>query len=42
MLWLRPKKKELTIICHAEERFLTEIDTRLAENTMTWRDISFS
>ena len=36
------KEKNLTIISHAENEELVEIDTRLAENMMTWRDIALS
>ena len=36
------KEKNLTIISHAENEELVEIDTRLAENMMTWRDITLS
>ena len=34
------KEKNLTIISHAENEELVDVDTRLAENMMTWRDIS--
>ena len=36
------KEKNLTIISHAENEELVEVDTRLAENMMTWRDIALS
>lgn len=36
------KEKNLTIISHAENKELVEIDTRLAENMMTWRDVTLS
>jgi len=36
------KEKNLTIISHAENEELVDIDTRLAENMMTWRDIALS
>ncbi|MBU3172885.1 dihydroorotase [Clostridium estertheticum] len=36
------KEKDLTIISHAENEELVDIDTRLAENMMTWRDIALS
>ena len=36
------KEKGLTIISHAENEELVEVDTRLAENMMTWRDIALS
>jgi len=35
-------EKNLTIISHAENEELVDIDTRLAENMMTWRDITLS
>ncbi|WP_133627226.1 dihydroorotase [Fonticella tunisiensis] len=39
---MKAKKKGIRIITHAENEELTEVDTRLAENTMTWRDISLA
>jgi dihydroorotase len=36
----KAKEKGLMIITHAESEELTTVDTRLAENTMTWRDIT--
>ena len=36
------KEKNLTIISHAENEELVDIDTRLAENIMTLRDITLS
>ncbi|MFT5871786.1 MAG: dihydroorotase [Clostridium sp.] len=36
------KEKNLTIISHAENEEMVDIDTRLAENMMTWRDITLS
>jgi dihydroorotase len=42
MAMLKAKEKNLTIISHAENEELVDIDTRLAENIMTWRDISLS
>lgn len=38
----KAKEKNITIISHAESPELSEIDMRLAENTMTWRDIMLS
>lgn len=38
----KAKEKDLIIITHAESEELTIVDTRLAENTMTWRDISLA
>jgi dihydroorotase len=42
MAMIKAKEKNLTIISHAENEELVDIDTRLAENIMTWRDISLS
>lgn len=36
------KEKNILVITHAESEELTSVDTRLAENTMTWRDITLS
>lgn len=36
------KERNLTIISHAENEELVDVDTRLAENMMTWRDIALS
>lgn len=38
----KAKEKGLMIIAHAESEELTAVDTRLAENTMTWRDITLA
>lgn len=42
MAMLKAKEKNLTIISHAENEELVDVDTRLAENIMTWRDIALS
>jgi dihydroorotase len=42
MAMLKAKENNLTIISHAENEELVDIDTRLAENIMTWRDIALS
>ncbi|MFL0268688.1 dihydroorotase [Candidatus Clostridium radicumherbarum] len=39
---IKAKEKDLIVITHAESEELTKIDTRLAENTMTWRDITLA
>ncbi|MBW9147877.1 dihydroorotase [Clostridium sp. CM028] len=39
---VKAKEKDLTVISHAENEELVEVDTRLAENMMTWRDIALS
>lgn len=38
----KAKEKNLMVISHAESEELSSFDTRLAENTMTWRDIALS
>lgn len=44
MLQAMTKAKESgrTVMCHSEEHSLTKIDTRLSENTMTWRNITLA
>lgn len=39
---IKAKEKNLIIISHAENEELSKVDTRLAENTMTWRDIALA
>ncbi|WP_286207923.1 dihydroorotase [Clostridium caldaquaticum] len=39
---VKAKEKGLMVISHAESEELTAVDTRLAENTMTWRDITLA
>lgn len=39
---VKAKEKGIIVMSHAENEELTEIDTRLAENTMTWRDVALS
>lgn len=39
---IKARKLGLTIISHAESPELSDVDMRLAENTMTWRDITLS
>jgi dihydroorotase len=39
---MKAKEKGLKIISHTENEEFTEISTRLAENMMTWRDITLS
>lgn len=36
------KEKGITVMCHSENHELSSIDMRLAENTMTWRNISLA
>jgi dihydroorotase len=38
----KAKEKQLMVISHAESVELSSVDTRLAENTMTWRDIALA
>lgn len=39
---LKAKESGKIVMCHCEEHSLTEIDTRLSENTMTWRNITLA
>ena len=39
---LKAARLNLTIISHAESPEFSNVDMRLAENIMTWRDISLS
>ncbi|MGH4118370.1 dihydroorotase [Clostridium sp.] len=39
---VKASEMNLTVISHAENEELVEFDTRLAENMMTWRDITLS
>lgn len=39
---LKAKEKGITVMCHCEEHSLSKIDTRLSENTMTWRNIALA
>jgi len=39
---IKAKEKGFRVISHAENEEFTEISTRLAENMMTWRDITLS
>ncbi|ERI91740.1 amidohydrolase family protein [Clostridiales bacterium oral taxon 876 str. F0540] len=38
----KAKEKDIMVISHAESEGLSSIDTRLAENTMTWRDLALA
>lgn len=38
----KAKHKGFTVMCHCENKELSGIDTRLAENTMTWRNITLA
>lgn len=39
---MKAKKSGKIVMCHSEEHSLSNIDMRLAENIMTWRNIAFS
>jgi len=39
---LKAKEGGRIVMCHCEEHSLTNIDTRLSENTMTWRNITLA
>jgi len=36
----KAKKKGITVMCHSENHDLSKVDMRLAEDTMTWRNIA--
>lgn len=38
----KAKEKDITVMCHCENHNLSKIDMRLAENTMTWRNITLA
>lgn len=39
---IKAKDKDITVMCHCENHNLSNIDMRLAENTMTWRNITLA
>lgn len=39
---IKAKKSKRIVMCHCEEHTLSDIDTRLSENTMTWRNITLA
>ncbi len=39
---IKAKQKGIIVMCHCENKELSGIDTRLAENTMTWRNITLA
>lgn len=39
---LKAKESGRIVMCHCEEHSLTNIDTRLSENTMTWRNLALA
>jgi len=38
----KAKEKGLTVMCHSENHDLSDVDMRLAEDTMTWRNIKLA
>lgn len=38
----KAKEKDITVMCHCENHNLSQVDMRLAENTMTWRNITLA
>ncbi len=39
---IKAKEKDITVMCHCENHNLSSMDMRLAENTMTWRNITLA
>lgn len=39
---IKAKEKDITVMCHCENHNLSKVDMRLAENTMTWRNITLA
>ncbi len=39
---VKAKESGRVVMCHCEEHSLTKVDTRLSENTMTWRNIALA
>lgn len=39
---IKAKQRGIIVMCHCENKELSGIDTRLAENTMTWRNITLA
>lgn len=39
---VKAKEKNVVVMCHSENHDFSEIDMRLAENTMTWRNIALA
>lgn len=39
---IKAKEKNLTVLCHSEDESLAPTDSRMAENLMTWRNITLS
>ncbi|MEG1257060.1 dihydroorotase [Clostridium sp.] len=39
---VKAKEKDITVMCHCENHNLSSVDMRLAENTMTWRNLTLA
>ncbi|MEG1870442.1 MAG: dihydroorotase [Peptostreptococcaceae bacterium] len=39
---IKAKEKDITVMCHCENHNLSSVDMRLAENTMTWRNLTLA
>lgn len=39
---MKAKEKDITVMCHCEDHDLSNVDMRLAENMMTWRNITLA
>ena len=39
---VKAREKDITVMCHCENHDLSKIDMRLAENTMTWRNLTLA
>lgn len=39
---IKAKERNLTVLCHSEDETLASTDSRMAENLMTWRNITLS
>lgn len=39
---IKAKERNLTVLCHSEDEALASTDSRMAENLMTWRNITLS
>lgn len=39
---IKAKEKDITVMCHCEDHDLSNVDMRLAENMMTWRNITLA
>jgi len=39
---IKAKERGITVMCHCENHNLSKVDMRLAENTMTWRNLTLA